>query len=176
MSFTTPTGFLLPSVHSAPPFFTQQPHPGTHATVTEHWTTLILAYARHRKLFVLRVEDAETTDNEWQEILRNERINRAKNTPRVSFLRSFLPWQPKIWLPTTPQGRHALFCSIGDCLKNGRKSYMDGFTDPPLESPLSNIPMSLLRKAIAVLAKTGRAQLIAVADGEGVRFFQGTAK
>lgn len=44
-------------------------------------------------------------------------------------------------------------------------------TDPPIESSLSGIPVALLRKAIGILAKTNRAQLIAVADGEGVRFF-----
>lgn len=44
-------------------------------------------------------------------------------------------------------------------------------TDPPVDSPLSGIPISLLRQAISILAKTGRAQTIGVADGEGVRFF-----
>jgi ESCRT-II complex subunit VPS25 len=48
--------------------------------------------------------------------------------------------------------------------------------EPPLESPLSGIPMVLLRKAINILSKTGRAQIIGVADGEGVRFFPGTRK
>ena len=45
--------------------------------------------------------------------------------------------------------------------------------EPPVSSPLSGIPMSVLRKAVNILTKTGRAQLIAVADGEGVRFLQG---
>jgi ESCRT-II complex subunit VPS25 len=63
--------------------FRQQPHPGTNATVTEQWITLILTYARHRKLFVLRVEDAETTDSEWLEVLRNERINRVSAIPSL---------------------------------------------------------------------------------------------
>ncbi|KAF8202415.1 hypothetical protein BJ912DRAFT_944755 [Pholiota molesta] len=43
-------------------------------------------------------------------------------------------------------------------------------TDPPLESLLTGIPLPLLRKAIAILGKTGRSQIIAIADGEGVRF------
>jgi ESCRT-II complex subunit VPS25 len=46
-------------------------------------------------------------------------------------------------------------------------------TDPPIESELSGIPVSLLRKAIAILTKSSRAQLIGVADGEGVRLFSG---
>jgi hypothetical protein len=43
-------------------------------------------------------------------------------------------------------------------------------TDPPVESALTNIPVPLLRKAIAILGKTGRSQMIAISDGEGVRF------
>lgn len=45
--------------------------------MTENWTRLLLSYARHRRLFYLRVEDAETKGGEWDEVLKNERINRA---------------------------------------------------------------------------------------------------
>ena len=47
-------------------------------------------------------------------------------------------------------------------------------TDPPVPSPLSGLPLPLLRRAINILTRSGRAQLIGVADGEGVRFFAGT--
>ena len=47
--------------------------------------------------------------------------------------------------------------------------------EPPVESSLSGIPLALLKKAINILSKSGRAQLIAVADGEGVRFFAGAS-
>jgi ESCRT-II complex subunit VPS25 len=46
-------------------------------------------------------------------------------------------------------------------------------TDPQVESQLSGLPIPLLRKAISILSKMGRAQLIGVADGEGVRIFAG---
>ncbi|KAG6878777.1 hypothetical protein C0993_008076 [Termitomyces sp. T159_Od127] len=41
-------------------------------------------------------------------------------------------------------------------------------TDPPIDSELSGIPIPLLRKAIGILGKSGRAQILGVADGEGV--------
>ena len=44
-------------------------------------------------------------------------------------------------------------------------------SDPPVPSALSGIPESLLRSAISVLTKSGRAQLISISDGDGVRFF-----
>jgi ESCRT-II complex subunit VPS25 len=49
-------------------------------------------------------------------------------------------------------------------------------TDPPIESALTNIPVPLLRKAIGILGKTGRSQMIAIADGEGVRFLTKSSK
>ena len=36
--------------------------------------------------------------------------------------------------------------------------------EPPVPSPLKGIPLPILRKAIAVLAKSSRAQTIAVAE------------
>jgi len=46
-------------------------------------------------------------------------------------------------------------------------------SDPPIPSPLSGIPIPLLRRAITILSRSNRAQIIGVADGEGVRFFTG---
>lgn len=45
--------------------------------------------------------------------------------------------------------------------------------EPPVPSPLTGLPLTILRRAIAILAKTSRAQTIAVSDGEGVRFLAG---
>ncbi|KIK04571.1 hypothetical protein K443DRAFT_411620 [Laccaria amethystina LaAM-08-1] len=181
---TITTGFLLPSIHSAPPFFTQQPNPSTQSIATEQWVRLILTYARHRKLFVLRVEDTETGGSDWGEILRNERINRkvlpshlssileamvAKNVaaydPPKQTRSVLLYWRlPEEWADVL----HEWATSTGQL--NTILTFYD-ITDPPIESPLSNIPVPLLRKAIAILVKSGRAQSIGVADGEGVRFF-----
>ncbi|KAJ7288518.1 ESCRT-II complex vps25 subunit [Mycena rebaudengoi] len=188
-TFTTATGFLLPSAHSSPPLFTQQPYPAAHANFTKQWITLILAYARYRKLFVLRVEDSETTDNEWQEVLRNERINRKLLPSYLSAIIATMVSQNVAAYDPPGQTRSVLLywrlpeewaeVLHGWAISTGQLNTILTFyeiTDPPVPSPLSNIPISLLRKAIAVLAKTGRSQLIAVSDGEGVRLFQGTGK
>jgi ESCRT-II complex subunit VPS25 len=47
-------------------------------------------------------------------------------------------------------------------------------SDPPIPSSLSGIPIPLLRRAITILTRSNRAQIIGVADGEGVRFFAAT--
>jgi len=48
--------------------------------------------------------------------------------------------------------------------------------NPPVSFVLSGIPESLLRNAIAILAKSGRAQLISISDGDGVRLFLRSVK
>ncbi|KAK7056452.1 hypothetical protein VNI00_003007 [Paramarasmius palmivorus] len=177
-------GYLLPSIHSAPPFFTKQPNPVTNATATDQWIRLILEYARFRKLYYLRIDDCESTGNDWDEILRNERINRrilpsyltylietmvsrglAEYDPPKQTKSVLLYWRsPDEWAETL----HSWASSIGSL--NKIMTFYE-ITEPEIESPLSGIPLPLLRKAISILAKTNRAQLIAIPGGEGVRFF-----
>ncbi|KIM90286.1 hypothetical protein PILCRDRAFT_178993 [Piloderma croceum F 1598] len=184
---TTASGFLLPSIHSAPPFFTQQPNASTQSIVGEQWIRLILAYARHRNLFTLRIEDAETTGGDWDEILRNERIHRRLLPSHLSFLFSEMVSKNIAVYEPPKQTRSVLLYwrlpeewaevlhgwAISTAQLNTILTFYE-ITDPPIESPLTGIPVTILRRAITVLNKTGRAQIIGVADGEGVRFFAGT--
>lgn len=183
---TTPSGYLLPSIHSAPPFFTQQPNPNTQAVVTEHWTKLILSYARHRRLFLLRVEDTEVAGNDWDEIFRNEQIRRRLLPSHLAHIMEDMVTKNKAVYEPARQTRSVLLYwrtpeEWAEVLHNWADSTGQLNTiltfyeiiEPPVPSQLSGIPMTLLRKAIAVLTKTSRAQIISVADGEGVRFLAG---
>ncbi|KAK2465713.1 hypothetical protein APHAL10511_002257 [Amanita phalloides] len=180
------SGFLLPSIHSAPPFFTEQPNLATQAAATDHWIQLILSYASHRKLFFLKIEDAETGGNDWDEVLRNDRINRkilplhllhlmeamikknvASYEPPKQTRSVMLYWKaPEEWAEVL----HNWATSTGQL--NTILTYYD-ITDPPVESELTNIPTPLLKKAITILIKAGKAQVIGISEGEGVRFFAG---
>ncbi|KAG6330790.1 hypothetical protein ID866_8301 [Astraeus odoratus] len=179
---TTPSGFLLPSIHSAHPFFTEQPNTATQCTFDEHWTRLILSYARYRHLFILRVEDAEVAGGDWDEILRNERINRRILPNYLASLISKLVSRNLAFYEPPKQTRSVVVLwrlpeEWADVLHSwatatGQLNSILTFyeiTDPPVPSPLSGIPVSLLRRAITILTRSGRAQVIGVADGEGVR-------
>jgi len=183
----------LPSIHSAPPFFTQQPNPVTQAAFTEHWTRLLLSYARHRSLFVLRIEDAEVSaggGGEWDEVLRNPRINRRLKPEHLAHILSVMASKNlAVYEPAKQQTRAALlYWRLPEewaevlhewATKTGQLNTILTFyeiMDPPAPSPLSGIPEALLRTAIAILAKSGRAQLISISDGDGVRFFPRGAK
>ncbi|EKM81636.1 hypothetical protein AGABI1DRAFT_105162, partial [Agaricus bisporus var. burnettii JB137-S8] len=181
-----PSGFLLPSIHSAPPFFTQQPNPVSQAVVTDHWIKLILSYARYRRLWTLRLEDVETPGSDWDEIVRNTRIKRRLLPAHLSAILATMVQRGCAAYEPTKQIRSVLLYwrlpeEWADALHRwavdtGQLNTIMTFyeiTDPQIASPLSGIPASLLKKAISILSKSGRAQTISIADGEGVRFFAG---
>ncbi|KIM68273.1 hypothetical protein SCLCIDRAFT_1209691 [Scleroderma citrinum Foug A] len=181
---TTQSGFLLPSIHSAHAFFTQQPNLTTQKGFTDNWIRLILSYARHRRLFFLRVEDAEVAGGDWDEILRNERINRRVLPTYLTYLIAELVSRNLAFYEPAKQARAVILLwrlpeEWADVLHSwatatGQLNTIFTFyeiTDPPVPSPLSGIPGPLLRRAISNLTRSGRAQTIGVADGEGVRFF-----
>ncbi|KXN90698.1 Vacuolar protein-sorting-associated protein 25 [Leucoagaricus sp. SymC.cos] len=183
----TPSGFLLPSIHSAAPFFTQQPNPVSQSVVLDQWIKLILAYARYRRQFVLRIEDAEAAGSDWDEILRNERINHKLLPSHLSaILATMVQRNLAVYEPPKQTRSVLLYWRLPEewadalhrwAVDTGQLNTIMTFydiTNPPLESPLSGVPVILLKKAISILSKTGKAQLISITDGEGVRFFAGS--
>ncbi|KAI0692507.1 ESCRT-II complex vps25 subunit [Cytidiella melzeri] len=184
--YKTPSGFLLPSIHAAPPFFTQQLNPTTQATLTAQWTRLILSYARHRQLFLLRVEDAGIPGSDWDEIFRNERINRKLLPSHLSAIfADMVSKNLAVYEPVKQTSSVLLYWRTPDEWAEVLHSWAEStgqlqtiltfydIVEPPVPSPLTGLPISILRKAISILAKTSRSQTIAVADGEGVRFLPG---
>ncbi|KAJ8580229.1 hypothetical protein M405DRAFT_876515 [Rhizopogon salebrosus TDB-379] len=181
--------FLLPSIYSVYPFFrtvtaSSQTQIPRRSLITEQRILLILTYARCRRLFILQAEDAEVPGGDWDEILRNERINRKILRSYLSSLMTAMVVKNVAVYEAAKQTRAVLLYwrlpeEWADVLHSWRlvSSTPHPFyeiSDPPVPSPLSGIPMSLLRRAITILTRSNRAQIIGVADGEGVRFFAAT--
>ncbi|KAI0630887.1 ESCRT-II complex vps25 subunit [Trametes polyzona] len=178
----------MSDVDRTPNELSQQPNPGTQATVTQHWTRLILAYARHRNLFVLRTEDADVPGGDWDEILRNPRINRRLLSSHLSaILADMVAKGHAVYEPPKQTSSVLLYWRSPEewaqvlydwANSTGQMNTILTFyeiVEPPVPSPLSGIPLPILRKAVGVLTKSARAQIIAVSDGEGVRFLSGNA-
>ncbi|KAI0664498.1 ESCRT-II complex vps25 subunit [Cubamyces menziesii] len=184
----TQSGFLLPSIHAAPPFFTQQPNPRTQAVVAQNWTRLILSYARHKRLFMIRAEDADVPGSEWDEVLRNPRINRRLLSPHLSAIladmvaKGHAVYEPPrqtssvlLYWRTPEEWAQVLYDWANSTGQLNTIMTFYEIIEPPVPSPLSGIPLPILRKAVSLLTKSNRAQIIAVSDGEGVRFLAGNA-
>jgi ESCRT-II complex subunit VPS25 len=93
------------------------------------------------------------TPDEWAELLHSWVSHQALDSQNIFFA--------KVILQASSTGQLNTILTFYD------------ITDPPTPSDLSGLPVPLLRKAIAILARSARAQSIAIADGEGVRFFEG---
>jgi len=182
---TLPCGYVLPSIHAWPPFFTQQRNPTIIADQINHWIRIILSYARHQRLFVLRVQDADLReDSQWSDIFWNPRIKRVMKPRHLEILienmvnagqAAYEPirqtssvliyWRtPEEWAELL----HEWATNTGQL--NTILTFYE-ITSPEAPSQFTDVPLPLLRKVLAVLTKTGRAQIIEGAEGGGVRFF-----
>ncbi|KZW00053.1 ESCRT-II complex, vps25 subunit [Exidia glandulosa HHB12029] len=184
---TLPSGFTLPSIHSLHPFFTHQTVPTTLAVQTEHWTRLILSYARHARLFTLGVEDADLKTGPWADILYNPEIARSVKPAHLESLIATLVAQGKAYYDPPKQTRtvlllwrtldewaEVLFTWASDTGQLNTILTFYEIQEPELKSELSGIPTPLLRRAIQALIKSSRAQLIDGTEGGGVRIFAST--
>ncbi|EJU03621.1 ESCRT-II complex vps25 subunit [Dacryopinax primogenitus] len=182
------SGFLLPSIHSWPAFFTYQPNPRTFSTQREHWTTLILTYARFARIWELKVGDVDdaASGGVWGEVLHNPRLKPPRTIGRkmLQILLEQLIEEERA-LPDPPkQSSSVILCwrTIPEwagilhdwAVTTGQTNTiltLFEISNPQVPSDLSGMPEPLLRRAIALLQKTGKAQVIEGADGGGVRFF-----
>jgi hypothetical protein len=98
-------------------------------------------------------------------------------SPRGS--RRFLHIPPPLLVLLCALVLYLCLCLFLQATKTGQLNTILTFyeiSNPPVPSALSGIPESLLRNALSILAKGGRAQLISISDGDGVRFFPRAAK
>lgn len=182
-----PSGYKLPSIHAFPPFFCFQPAAKTRVSQDDQWVQLILSYARFRRLFTLTVDDAEKTGSDWEEVLINERINRRLTKQQVRTLLQMLVARGQATYEPPRQDDSVLLYwrKPGEwaevlhswAVSTGQLNTIMTFYEiqaPSLPSELSDIPTPLLKRAIDILTKTNRAQIIESGEGDGVRFFAGS--
>ncbi|XWW98717.1 hypothetical protein V2A60_006719 [Cordyceps javanica] len=70
--------FKFPQEYFFPAFFTRQANLATHHAQRRTWTALVLSYARHHRLFRLRLSEAAESDLFW-----NRRLERRLQAPDV---------------------------------------------------------------------------------------------
>ncbi|KZT51939.1 hypothetical protein CALCODRAFT_442356 [Calocera cornea HHB12733] len=186
--YQTPSGFTLPSIHSWSAFYTYQPNPRTLATQTQHWTQLLLTYARARRLFALSLADADLASagkGAWAEVLHNPRLKPPSTSAHYTTLHACAVLLPaSFFAPGQAGAESVILCwrTVGEwagvlhdwALQTGQTSTiltLFEISNPPVPSELSDIPEPLLRRAVGVLQRSGKAQVIEGEGGGGVRIF-----
>lgn len=70
--------YKFPQEYHFPAFFTRQTNLTTHRAQLRTWTSLVLGYARHHRLFRLRLSDAAET-----ELFANRKLDRRLQMPDI---------------------------------------------------------------------------------------------
>ncbi|WAQ85869.1 hypothetical protein PtA15_6A498 [Puccinia triticina] len=190
-NLTTKTGFKFPSIFSFPPFFTKQPNQQTWAHQASLWQQIILSYCKYHRVFKLDISGASTVFLEESEMFSNPLISstaeyyptRPSNPTKLNQGMS-TPMATKTYIlihydsPTTWADRIYEYISSNG-LTNSVMTLHE-LTSPdhqPSDQPLVGLDPIILRKALGILVKGGKAKLFkgsidgVAGDGDGVKFF-----
>ena len=172
------TDFDWPWQYSFPPFFTVQPIEATKNKQIEDWCSLILAYCRCHRIFVLDLGEAQNNSPLFQNKTINRRLPSAGVTLMVEALvkrgraewtdskkrRAFIFWRrPEEWATSiyrwiSATGKTKTVCTFYE-IRSGPDTENEEFHE---------LHEELLNRALRVLESQKKAEII---DGEGVKFF-----
>lgn len=182
--FTLPSGFVLPSIHSYPPFFTLQNANGPVEAQLSNWVRVIVSFARFHRIWTViddGIQDWSDPSNPWHTLFHNPRIKRTLTRSLQSHI--FGNLHTTNVFQREPQGTISLVfweskSRWGEIMwdwidKTGQiNTILTAYEliEPDSLSPLKGAPISLLVTAINCLRESGRAQLIGSGEETGVRF------
>ncbi|PIB01170.1 Vacuolar protein-sorting-associated protein 25 [Cercospora beticola] len=179
--------FRFPSYASFPPFYTLQPNLTTRARQLELWSSLVTSYCAHHRLFRLAISSPPP------DLFANTALPRSLKPADVRAVLDYMS-QPANgpraeWIAPTARGETSSVCYIywktpaewADLLyafveDTGQKGavltiYELREGDASRGKEWSDIDEAVLRKALNVLAKRGKAQIFGQEDSAGVKFF-----
>ncbi|KAH8170389.1 ESCRT-II complex subunit domain-containing protein [Sarocladium implicatum] len=187
---TTP--FTFPPEHNFPPFFTPQPNTTTHHAQLLKWSSLLLAYTRHHRIFRLSLVDLDTP------LFHNKSIDRRLSQKDVKELALFMQKDGKVEFVRGGGGGGGgggQAKSEGDVVfvywrtleewaqvvegwvdETGQKGgvltvYELTQGDATRGTELHGLDTEILLKALNILVKRGKAQIFGEAESQGVKFF-----
>ncbi|KAI5451166.1 hypothetical protein NCC49_002042 [Naganishia albida] len=184
-SVTAPSGYVFPAIWSFPPFFTLQPNPQTFAHQIGLWTQLLLSWAKFHRVFTL---DAGAVDGgDCRDVFHNSAINRRLQPPAIKQFVSHLlkeglispdpPGQSSTYLiywKKPEEWASVIYAWVSDNGLTGSIMTFYELTDGDMAhtTEFYQLPPSLLRRALDILVKRGKAQVFKGKDiAEGVKFF-----
>ncbi|KAF5134459.1 hypothetical protein MHUMG1_00451 [Metarhizium humberi] len=176
--------FRFPREYHFPAFFTPQPNLTTHHAQLTKWSSLILSYAKHHRLFKLSLSSASDSA-----LFSNRRINRrlapADIRQVIDFMRKdgraeyaggdkardgdvvYVYWKkPDEWAALVE-------AYVEDTAQKGSVLTLYELTDGEgtRGTELHGMDSEVLLKALNVLVKRGKAQIFGSEDSLGVKFF-----
>ncbi|KAI9795773.1 MAG: hypothetical protein M1835_005217 [Candelina submexicana] len=182
---TTTQPFPFPPLYNFPPLFSPQPNTATRLAQLQRWSSLILSYCRHYRLWRLSLIDAIETP-----LFYNAALNRRL---ALDDARDVIDWMTRkeggeraewvggdgtkslVWVWWRKPEEWAGI--IADWVEEtGQKNtvltlYELTEGDTVASQEFRNIDPTILQKSLNVLVKRGKAQVFGIEDQQGVKFF-----
>ncbi|KAI5476368.1 hypothetical protein MNV49_007817 [Pseudohyphozyma bogoriensis] len=188
-SLTTTSGFTFPPLFSFPPFFTKQPNEQTWTHQQAQWISLILSYARFHKLHRIDISEEGTRI----ELFHNKLIDRRLQLPTLRLVVARMvaegsaaydssgtsskatPTGAWIYWKRPEEWANVIFDWIKEAgLGNSIMTFYELTEGGDLvhTTDFYKLPEPILRKALDVLVKSGKAQVFKGVgeEGDGVKF------
>ena len=160
---------------SWPPFYTLQPNLDTQNQQLTLWSSVVLDFAKKRKLFVATIEA-------FNDITRNSTINRSLNNEFKTVLVEFMVkqkvfvrdglgflvyWQkPETWA-------EGIYRWASACGRIGTVETVEGLVagDETMNEEFYGMPVEFAFQVLRTLEKSKKAELFKVGDGYAIKFF-----
>ncbi|KAG6013958.1 hypothetical protein E4U54_006053 [Claviceps lovelessii] len=190
MSSPSTAPFRFPREYHFPPFFTLQPNLTTLHAQQSKWSSLILSYARHHRLFKLSLSSASQT-----ELFHNARLNRRLSPPDIQAVIDFMRKDGRAEYAKGPgSGSGSASASRDVVYLYWRKpdewaALVEKYVEDTAQkgsvltvyeisegegtrgTELHGLNHDILLKALNILVKQGKAQIFGSDDSLGVKFF-----
>ncbi|TVY54256.1 Vacuolar protein-sorting-associated protein 25 [Lachnellula cervina] len=180
---SSPSPFTYPREHSFPPFYTRQPTLQTHHAQLQKWSSLILAYCRHNRLFKLSLIDSLDSP-----LFYNQRIRKRLGISDVKEVVEFMrregraEWVGKggensaecwIWWRTPEEWASGIYEWIDETAQKNTVLTLYELTESEatLSQEFHGMDPDLLQRVMNILVKRGKAQVFGQEDQQGVKFF-----
>ncbi|EHK44266.1 hypothetical protein TRIATDRAFT_223434 [Trichoderma atroviride IMI 206040] len=192
MASTTPSeGFPFPREYFFPAFFTRQPNLTIHHAQLTKWSSLVLAYARHHRIFRLALSAAADSD-----LFYNRQLDRRLAPPDIREVVDFMRKDGRAeYLQPGDAAAAGAGAGAGDVvLIYWRKPQewavlIEAYVDETAQkgsvltvyeltegentrgTEFHGMDNGVLMKALNILVKRGKAQIFGSEDSLGVKFF-----
>ncbi|KAI1004061.1 hypothetical protein K3495_g4152 [Podosphaera aphanis] len=184
---TSKEAFQFPASYHFPPFFTPQPNASTRHAQLQKWSTLILAYTRHHKIFKLSLSDALNTELFYNKSL-GKRLSFEDAKQVVEFMlkegrAEWIKGSGKggdgaggvfwVWWKNVEEWAEEIIDWVTETGQNNMVLTLYELTEgeTTLSKEFHGLHPEILQRALAILAKRGKAQVFGHDDQRGVKFF-----
>lgn len=191
--------FEFPREYFFPPFFTRQTNLTTHHAQLVKWSSLILSYCQHHRIFKLSLSPSTSSNNNpastpssepqpgADELFCNRRIDRRLSTADIRETVEFMRKDGRaeyvapggagdvVWIYwRSPEEWASLVEEWID--ETGQKGsvltlYELTESDATRGAEFHGLDQDLLQKALGILVKRDKAQIFGQEDSQGVKFF-----